>query len=301
MSHVLDTTNPPTAPTGLPAGTSAPIPGTSDLFAFASADGPLVYRDAGQGPLVVLLHAGFLDHTMWDAQIAELAREYRVIAPDARGHGGSANASQPFRQADDLAALVRHLDAGPAVLAGVSMGAMIAIDTAIEHPDVVRGLALSGRGAQEPDYSDPWSNRVQAAQMAALMAGDIEGWMSNFLLWASGPHRLLDEVDPAIVQRLAAMAARTLAKHTPGETDHTVLVTDTVARAARIAVPVLGLDGTLDSPDLIATVRQLLGSVADSRTVDIPGAAHYPNMEQPAAYNRALLDFLHELDAPPGA
>ncbi|NYV77877.1 alpha/beta fold hydrolase, partial [Streptomyces sp. UH6] len=98
---------------------------------FVSHDGPLAYAEAGSGagPLVVLLHSGYTDHTTWAHQISALAERFHVVAPDLRGHGESANASRPFRQADDVAALVRHLDVGPAVLAGVSMGAFAAVET----------------------------------------------------------------------------------------------------------------------------------------------------------------------------
>ncbi|WP_143673523.1 alpha/beta fold hydrolase, partial [Streptomyces griseiscabiei] len=81
---------------------------------FQSDDGPLAYLDTGQesgrkagpGTPLVLLHGGFTDHRMWrDLVPALVAAGHRVIAPDARGHGASANASRPFRLTDDLAAL----------------------------------------------------------------------------------------------------------------------------------------------------------------------------------------------------
>ncbi|WP_189023386.1 alpha/beta fold hydrolase [Nocardia rhizosphaerihabitans] len=78
----------------------------------------------GPGAPLVLLHAAFLGSAMFDAQLFGPRRGHRVIAPDARGHGEPANATMPFRHTDDLAALLRHIDAGPAVPVGVSMGAM---------------------------------------------------------------------------------------------------------------------------------------------------------------------------------
>ena len=126
----------------------------------STGDGRLGYRATGTGPPLVLLHGGFLDHHMWDDQISDLASRYRVIAPDARGHGVSANATRPFRPTDDLAALLRHLGTGPAVLAGVSMGAGTAVDTALEHPGLVRALIISGAGTSEPEFTDPWMRDV---------------------------------------------------------------------------------------------------------------------------------------------
>lgn len=125
---------------------------------FQSTDGLLTYRDEGprDGEALVLLHSVFADSTQFDTLIPGLtALGYRVIAPDARGHGRSANAAKPFRQADDLADLLRNLGLRQVVLVGVSMGGMIGVDTAVEHPELVRALVVSGRGLGEPDLTDP--------------------------------------------------------------------------------------------------------------------------------------------------
>ncbi|MFD4430576.1 alpha/beta fold hydrolase [Nocardia sp. NPDC058497] len=259
-------------------------------------DGVLAYRDTGgPGAPLVLLHAGFLGSPMFECQLRGLRRGHRVIAPDARGHGESANATMPFRHTDDLAALLRHIDAGPAVLVGVSMGAMIAVDTAIEYPESVRGLVVSGRGIGEPQYRDRWSRELADTQAGALARRDIAAWMDTFLLWAAGPSRSLVDVDPIVIGRIRATAARTLAKHTAPEPDYLVPVADVATRAAGIAVPVLAADGALDAPDLIATVDRLLDVVPDGRRRTIDGAGHFPNMEQPEAYNRLVEEFVREL------
>ncbi|MFG2227343.1 alpha/beta fold hydrolase [Streptomyces sp. NPDC048644] len=262
----------------------------SDLFTFASDDGHLAYRDTGSGPPVVLLHSGFADHTVWDDQVPVLAERYRVIAPDARGHGGSANASRPFRPADDLAALLRHLGTGPATLVGLSMGAITAVDTALEHPGLVRALVISGGGVLDGPVNDPRSDD-------ALAAGDIERWLDNIADWVAGPHRTREEVDPGIVRRIREASARTVAKHTVDEPDHYIPVRDAAARAAGIAVPLLAVNGALDAPGLLAMTESLACGVADGRTVTIEGVGHYPNMERPDAFNRAVDEFLETVYA----
>lgn len=255
----------------------------------------LFWTDEGAGPPVVLLHGGFLDHHMWDDQVAALAVDHRVIAPDARGHGGSANATGPFRPADDVAALLRHLDTGPAVLAGVSMGAGVAVDTALEHPRMVRGLVVTGAGTSEPYFTDPWTTEALAAWTAAMAAGDLDASVERFVALGTGPYRATGDVDAGVVARQRRMARATMAKHAAGEPDPITPVTDTWERAAGIAVPVLAVHGSLDSPDHIGMAERLVGSVADGRSVTIDGAAHYPNMERPGAYNAAVRDFLAAL------
>ncbi|MER5461097.1 alpha/beta hydrolase [Streptomyces sp. NPDC002668] len=270
---------------------------------FESEDGPLAYRDAGprEGRPLVLLHTGFVDHTQFDNLIPDLAQRYRVIAPDARGHGFTANASKPFRQADDLAALLRHLDLdGPAVLVGISMGALIAVDTALEYPELVRALVVSGRGLGEPDLSDPWSSARHEAQQNALAAGDIPGWLDAFVQWMPGPSRTLADVDPEIVRHVQEMALRTLMKHGPDEPNHCVPVADVAERAKEITVPVLAINGALDAPGTVATADALIRAVPNSRTATIDGVAHYTTMEAPEAFTRILQDFLREVYAEKG-
>ena len=269
----------------------------SDTFAFETEDGLLAYRDTGAGRPVVLLHGAFSDHTLWDDQVPGLARRYRVIAPDARGHGGSANAGRPFRQTDDLAALLRHLDVGPAVLVGLSMGSIVAVDTALEHPELVHALLLSGGGLPVPTFHTPWAVDVQAAQNRALAAGDIAGWIEGFTLWAAGPQRTIDDVRPDVVRRLREMAGRTLAKHTAAEPDHRVPVPDTAARAKEITVPVLVVNGALDLPEIATMTDRFVRTVTDGRSATIEDTAHYPGLERPDAFNRILDGFLRTVYA----
>jgi pimeloyl-ACP methyl ester carboxylesterase len=255
----------------------------------------LHWRDTGSGRPLLFLHGGFLDHRMWDDQIPVLAANHRVIAPDARGHGRSANATGPFRHTDDLAALLRHLGTGPATLVGVSMGGAIAIDTALEHPDLVTAVVVSGAGTSEPYFNDPWTTRTFAAWTAAIGAGDPEAAVEAFTRFAPGPHRHMEDVDPEVLQRLRAMTRDTVYKHTAGEPDWSRPVPDTWARIADLEVPVHAINGTLDSPDHIGMAERLVRTVGTGRAVAIDGAAHYPNLERPEAFNDALAEILRNL------
>ncbi|MFC5814233.1 alpha/beta fold hydrolase [Nonomuraea harbinensis] len=252
----------------------------------------LFWIDTGTGRPLVLLHGGFLDHRMWEDQIPVFAEECRVIAPDARGHGRSANATGPYRLTDDLAALLRHLDTGPAILVGVSMGGALAVDTALEHPDLVSAVVVSGAGTSEPYFTDPWTTRAMATWHAGMAAGDLDASVEGFMLFAAGPHRSLGELDAEVVSRLRRMAVETMSKHSAGEPDHIVPVRDTWERVPTIGVPVLAVNGAADSPDHIGMAERLAGAVADGRATSIDGAAHYPNMERPDAFNSLLGDFL---------
>ncbi len=269
-----------------------------DLRYHASADGDLAYRDTGSGDLVVLLHSGFVDHRLYDAQVPVLAERYRVIVPDVRGHGLSANATKPFRWADDLAGLLRDLDAGPAVLVGVSMGGGIATDTVLEYPELVRGVVACGAATSDFRYTDPWYEEIQAEYARTLAAGDLDGWLAAFLRVAHGPHRDAGDIDPDIGRRLREMALHTMGKHRPGEPDFHVPMADTWTRVPKIDVPVLAVNGSLEPDDLKSAAERLVRAVPDGRSVTVDGAGHYVNLERPAQFEAVLLDFLRTLGRP---
>ncbi|GAA4283581.1 alpha/beta hydrolase [Brevibacterium daeguense] len=258
--------------------------------------GHLFVEETGDGPPLVLLHGGALDRRMWSAQIRPLAAAgYRVAAADARGHGQSSLPTVPFRQCDDVAALVQALGAGPAVLIGLSMGGGAAVDTALEHPEAVRAVVTVGSGTNEPAFTDPFALDVLAAQQEAAGLGDMDAWIDAFLRFAAGPHRELDEVDPDVVRRLGEMARETLISHIRPEAVQPEHVPDSWDRLAEIAVPVLAVLGELDVSDHLMMGRRLAASVPDGREVLIAEAAHYPPMERPEAFNQMLLEFLESL------
>jgi pimeloyl-ACP methyl ester carboxylesterase len=273
---------------------STPAPLTFD-----TDGGPLAYLDTGgKLPPLVLLHGGFVDHRMWAAQTPVLARTHRVIAPDARGHGASSVARAPFRYADDVAALMRHLGTGPAVLVGLSMGGATAVDVTLEHPALVRGLVVSGVGTSETEFRDPFVLDSVAEMGRTLAEGDTGAWVEAFMRFTSGPHRTLAEVDPHVLRLLRDLAAWTIAKHEhSGVTPHhyAVPVTGTWARAAKIDVPVLAIVGGVDSDDNHRMAERLVRTVRHGRLVRVEDSAHYPSMERPDVFNAYVREFLGSL------
>jgi pimeloyl-ACP methyl ester carboxylesterase len=123
---------------------------------------------------IVLIHGSTIDsHTEWDSVAPELARRYRVFAPDCRGHGRSNNPgkSYSFRElAGDIAAFVHAMGYARAHMIGHSNGGNVALVTLLEHPDVVRTCVLQAANAyvtpylvqREPVYFD--AGRIEREQ-----------------------------------------------------------------------------------------------------------------------------------------
>jgi pimeloyl-ACP methyl ester carboxylesterase len=117
--------------------------------AYADADGLAVwYTDQGRGPPLILLHGGLSTGGMWPAGVvAELAREYRVLAPDSRGHGRTGNPAAALRygqMADDVAAFAAALGIERPLVLGYSDGAQVALELGLRHPGLARAMVIGG-------------------------------------------------------------------------------------------------------------------------------------------------------------
>jgi pimeloyl-ACP methyl ester carboxylesterase len=115
-------------------------------MSYADVNGlSLYYEEHGSGEPLVLLHGGFGAGELFGPILPALAARRRVIAVDLQGHGRTADVDRPLRpedMADDIAALIAHLGLEHADVMGYSLGALVALRTAIQHPDRVRRLVL---------------------------------------------------------------------------------------------------------------------------------------------------------------
>lgn len=267
-------------------------------------DQHITYRTAGEreGVPLLLLHGGALDSRMWTPQLLGLPGHH-LVAPDARGHGGSSDAAAPYRLVDDVLALLDALDIERVVAIGVSMGGGTAVDLALEAPERVAALVVSGTGTSEPQFTDPWALQAFADWREAEQGRDAEAWIAVFQRFTAGPHRTREQVDPAVWELIDTMARDTLAQHLRVGPDGLPLppvpptpVTGTWDRLGSITVPVLALSGALDGVDHRAMGERLARSVGGpSRHVEIPGAAHYPNLEAPERFTGEVLRLLELL------
>lgn len=135
----------PEPPAGLPSARIVTVPGRGEMF-FRDAPGP-----GTDAPTILLLHGWLYPADLtWFGCYEALARHGRLLAPDHRGHGRGLRPSTPFRLADvadDVAALLRHLETPPVIAVGYSMGGPVAQLLWQRHPDVVGGLVLCATGA----------------------------------------------------------------------------------------------------------------------------------------------------------
>jgi 3-oxoadipate enol-lactonase len=240
----------------------------------------LFYEVTGDGPPVVLLHAGFVDSRMWDGQVPALAEHYTVVRYDQRGFGRSPRRDGEYSNVDDLRALLDELSFERAVLVAISRGGKIAIDFALEHPERVAALVLVASALRGFSF-DVGDEELERRWNAAEAEGDLTAMAEIDLeVWAP----LGDEGG------LRQMAVENA--HTNVEADEeTEPERPAVARLAEIHVPTLVITGDDDVPAMDDIGDKLELEIGAQR-VRMADCDHFPPIREPEAFNRIVLEFL---------
>src|SRR5262247_1404486 len=237
-------------------------------------------------PWLVLSNSLATNLAMWDDQARELGRALRVLRYDQRGHGASeaSGGRYTFDQLiADALALMDALAIKRAHFAGLSMGGATALGLAQKHPDRLDRVIVCDSPCQStPTSSQQWEERIVVAQkqgMEALVEPTLARWFPPEVMKANPPH--LDKVRQMIrstpVNGFIGCAAA-LADH------------NYAAAVATVTQPVLFMVGEKDAA--APPMRKLNEALPGSRYVELAGAGHISNLDQPAAFTRAVADFL---------
>ncbi|WP_116998277.1 alpha/beta fold hydrolase [Desertimonas flava] len=262
------------------------------------ADGTtLHYEVVGDGNALVLVHGSWGDSTGWAFVVPGLAESFRVVTYDRCGHGASGGPPADGTVHDDvadLAALIEHLDLGPAHVCGNSYGTNIALRLAIERPELVRRLAgheppLLGllRGRAEHAAAHDEARASLDAVRQHLEAGDNARGAELFVedvaigkgMWALLPtemHDVFTANGPTFLGELR---------------DPDALTIDLDALVA-IPMPLLLTDGDASPPMFAPIMACLTASLPGARRHTFAGAGHVPQLTHPDEYVSTITDFL---------
>jgi pimeloyl-ACP methyl ester carboxylesterase len=243
------------------------------------------YREAGQGPAVILLHGLGGDGSRWTPLMSTLASDFRVIALDQIGFGQSDKPLVNYNHgmlAEFLAEFVKTIGTGKASLVGHSMGGYVAMYTAVHHPDVVDRLVLVDGGGL--GYA-PRSAHLIQIQNGTTLAETRE----YFELMFYDKSRITDEmVRENYVRRLRV--AFTIDKMQEARAKGLATVSE--AEAGKISAPTLILWGKQDKLLDPSDAEVLDRVIPNSRAVLIDAAGHLPQIEQRDQFNQLVRDFL---------
>lgn len=228
-------------------------------------------------PAVVFLHGAGMDHSVWALQSRWFAsRGWSVLAPDLPGHGRSDGAplESVADMADWTAALIEAAGLSRATLVGHSMGALVALETAARHGDLVAALALVGAGLAMPVHPD----MIASARLGAFDA------VAMVSLWGLGG-RAVQGGSPSPGQWMLGVLQRLLEQAPAGALAQDLVACDAFKSAGeaagRVACPTLVLAGARDMMTPLKGGKALAAAIPGARLVALEGAGHMMMIERP--------------------
>lgn len=244
-----------------------------------------------EAPVVALSHSLGCGLNMWVPQIDILEPHFRILRYDTRGHGGTEAPAAPYHLdmlGEDAVALLDALSIEKVYWVGLSMGGMIGQSVALNHPDRLFSLALCDTAAAVPEEAQPlWQERIDAARqkgMSALVDGTMERWFTPPFL----------KLDLPMVARIRKMFLATSVEGYVGCTE-AIRRVKYLDRLVQVKVPTLIIVGEDDQGTPVTAAQAMHKQIAGSRLVILRSARHLSNVEQPEAFNSALLNFLKDV------
>jgi len=262
------------------------------------ADIPMFYEEAGAGEVLLLVHGFPLDHTMWQAQLAGLQDDFRVIAPDLRGFGRTplsaegvetAESVTTMRQfADDLAALLDRLAIDePVNFCGLSMGGYVGWQFALHYRHRLKRLVQCDTKALA-DTEEARANRLKVARKALEEGSEFLAEAMSLKLISDGTTLNHPEVSARIRQMIAATPPHGIAAAQRGMAERP----DVTEQLAQIDTPTLLLGGSDDTISPPSEMQNIAERMPNARFVEIADAGHMTPMEKPNEVNEVIRAFL---------
>ena len=255
----------------------------------------------GPGPQVMLLHGVGGGRQAWDdacmgmglgSGAALAAAGFTALAVDFPGYGLSATV-QPYDlagMAGAVAALIDHQGRGPATVVGHSMGGMVAQQLVASVPQAVTALVLAGTSPAFGKPGGDWQQQFLQSRFAPLDAGIGMAGLAAPLVAGM--------VAPGIAPERQARAHALMAgvpEATYRAAVRALVAFDQRANLPHIGVPTLVITGEFDRTAAPEVARKMAERIPGAQLAILPGAGHLLNIEQPAAFNAALLAFLGSL------
>lgn len=253
-------------------------------------DAVINYEITGQGEPLVLIHGWAQDLQIWDGQVAEFSRHYRVIRYDRRGNGKSTGNPDYSADPQDLRILLDSLGIRSASLLGLSAGARTVINFAVAFPGRVKALVIYGLApipgfTPLPDGPPPVAVFREIAQKYGLDSAG-KALLAHPLAWTP-PNR--PELQENLKAQWLRYSGRDLLNPQP-ESGRVPLAT--LDQVARIQVPTLVVSGDHDLPLFIAMGDTLVRRIRGAKRVIIRDGGHGAHFAQPSQFNAAVLQFL---------
>lgn len=261
-------------------------------MSFFDNDGcQLHYEEYGHGAPVLLVHGLGSSTRDWEYQIPELAHHYRVIVFDVRGHGRSDKPRERYSIkgfADDVAALIEHLQLPPVHLVGISMGGMIGFQLGVDRPELLKSLCIVNSGPEvKAKSARDYIEIAKRWSLSRLLSLDTIAKALGKLLF---PKPEQAELRQKIQQRWPQNDKRAYLASLDA-----IIGWGVRERLARISCPTLVVTADRDYTP-VAQKQAYVAEMPNARLLVIEDSRHATPLDQPEHFNSSLLAFLSEVE-----
>jgi pimeloyl-ACP methyl ester carboxylesterase len=252
--------------------------------------GRIYFEEAGKGVPVVLIHGGFGDRRMWDAQFNELARDFRVVRYDHRGFGNSTAPDSVYSPVRDLLQLLDQLGIARAHIIGNSVGGGVALDFAVLYPERVHKVVVVASGAN----GYPYSADDVAGIVAVFRAAEAQGVDRAAELWLQDPMIAIASKHPRSADLVRRMIQDNRNIFRMEHWPEGKLKPSAYDRLNELRMPVLFVVGENDTPVVQRASGASAARVSGAETFRMPGADHLPQMTHPDVFTQRVTAFLQQ-------
>jgi pimeloyl-ACP methyl ester carboxylesterase len=250
------------------------------------SDTAVHFYDIGRGPAVLLVHGWALDARVWTPMVAHLTPNFRVVSVDRRGSTRSQAAPNLVADAEDLVALLDHLELSRVIVTGMSQGARVALNLLALAPQRVGGLVLDGPPPDARLVQGDWPEDVNRALLVdALAEGGPNALRATV---ASLPLMQLHTSDPLARQQLIEL----LGEYRGADLAANVQRDPPALELARLqTLPCRVINGELDTPQRRAVGRAYVQALPRANSLVLQSAGHLACLDSPREYAAALREF----------
>ena len=252
--------------------------------------GQIYYETCGKGAqAIVLIHDGVINSASFDDMWPVLCKDFRVVRYDRRGYGRSPAATAPYSPQEDLAAVMRAANVEHASLAGFSFGGGLAASYALDHPDEVDRLILSGAALNGFKVSKNFNSRITKV-MLPMVIGNMDAVIAN----ASRETWIMAPGNDAARAKITA-----LIKASPQDLRHQMKDPikswpSDLPRMPGLKVPTLIMTGDHDIADNQAQAGAAQVLIPGARRIVIEDAGHLMQLEHPREVAELIADFVRK-------
>ncbi|AIL32885.1 alpha/beta fold hydrolase [Basilea psittacipulmonis] len=261
-------------------------------FFHTEDNSPLFFQQMGEGEAVILIHGSLCDYRYWRTQTPVLSESYRIIVPSLRyywpNHRNvdlSLNTIVPAfsiaQHAQDILALMDHLNLEKAHILGHSRGGVVALKLAFDHPERVQSLILAEPGLRKDLNHQTW----QSEAWSQIQQGNIDAGLQQFINQVSGPHTWEKMV--SWFKNMARDNAHTL------QWQYQEPFLDIQDKSLQtLTIPTLLLGGSLSPSPFPEILERLATHLPIHEQYTIEHASHGLNLSHAKTFNQHVLTWL---------